>query len=222
MAADETFALIADNRRRAADLLAGLGDDGWATPSLCAGWTVREVAAHLVVPFQVSVPRMALDVVLARFSINGAMDRTARRVAEADVDDLVSALRENADSRFTPPGLGPEGPLADTSIHLRDLARPLGRPDGPPLTTWRVALDFLVSPKARSAFVPAGRLDGLALRATDQAWSHGEGSKGSEVAGPSEALALAVSGRSVALDDLDGDGVSTLRARLGSPRRNAH
>ena len=56
------------------------------------------------------------------------------------------------------------------------------------------------------------RLGERTFRATDQAWSWGTGA---ELAGPSEALAMAVSGRSVALDDLEGEGVETLRARLG-------
>ena len=29
------------------ELLASLDSDGWATPSLCDGWTVQEVAAHV-------------------------------------------------------------------------------------------------------------------------------------------------------------------------------
>jgi hypothetical protein len=32
-----------------ADLLEGLSDEQWDAPSLCAGWTVRHVPAHLTV-----------------------------------------------------------------------------------------------------------------------------------------------------------------------------
>lgn len=42
-----TLELITAERRRVADLLAGLDDEQWAAPSLCDGWTVREVGAHL-------------------------------------------------------------------------------------------------------------------------------------------------------------------------------
>jgi hypothetical protein len=59
--------------------------------------------------------------------------------------------------------------------------------------------------------VPRGRLDGLALAATDQDWTWGTGT---EVRGPSEAVAMAVSGRVVALEDLSGPGVQALRSRL--------
>jgi hypothetical protein len=80
------------------------------------------------------------------------------------------------------------------------------------LSTWRVVLDFMVSPAAKRAFVPASRLPGLALRATDQDWSFGSGE---EVSGPSEALAMAIAGRKPALADVTGAGVATLRSRLG-------
>jgi hypothetical protein len=59
--------------------------------------------------------------------------------------------------------------------------------------------------------MPKGRIDGLTLSATDLDWSWGTGAG---VAGPAEALAMAVAGRSSALDDLTGDGVAVLRSRL--------
>ena len=37
---DDVFRRTAANRRRAADLLAGLSPEQWLTPSLCAGWTI--------------------------------------------------------------------------------------------------------------------------------------------------------------------------------------
>lgn len=35
-------------RRRLADLLAGLDDDQWAHPTRCEGWSVKDVIAHLI------------------------------------------------------------------------------------------------------------------------------------------------------------------------------
>lgn len=45
---EEIYRIAAANRVLAADMFAGLDDEQWRTPSLCEGWTVREVAAHLV------------------------------------------------------------------------------------------------------------------------------------------------------------------------------
>jgi hypothetical protein len=58
--AGDVFALAAAERRRAADMFAGLSDDQWGARSLCAEWTVRDVAGHLIGPFCVSVPRFLL------------------------------------------------------------------------------------------------------------------------------------------------------------------
>jgi hypothetical protein len=107
------------------------------------------------------------------------------------------------------------GQFTDHCIHLRDCARPLGLETDVALEDWRAVLDWLPTKQASLGVIPAGRLDGLALRATDQDWSWGEGA---EVSGPSEALAMALSGRSVAMTDLDGPGVATLRERVARAR----
>jgi hypothetical protein len=57
------------------------------------------------------------------------------------------------------------------------------------------------------------RAEGLRLIATDVDWSSGQGP---EVRGTGEAVLLAITGRPVALDELTGDGVDTLRARIAA------
>ena len=42
--------LVAGERRDLAAVLAGLTPEQWDAPSLCTGWRVREVAAHLSLP----------------------------------------------------------------------------------------------------------------------------------------------------------------------------
>lgn len=75
----------------------------------------------------------------------------------------------------------------------------------------RPVLDFLVSKPAAKGFIPRGRLSGLRFVATDQDWRHGDGP---EIIGSSEAVAMAVSGRPAALDDLAGPGLDVLRRRI--------
>ena len=72
-------------------------------------------------------------------------------------------------------------------------------------------LDWLPTKPASRGLVPRHRLEGLALRATDQDWRWGDGD---EIAGPSEALAMTVTGRAAALGDLVGPGVASLGARI--------
>lgn len=210
MPEEDVFALTAVERRRAADMFAGLIDDQWAVPSLCAEWTVRDVAGHLIGPFCVSIPRFVLGSLMSggpgRYSVKGSRQLGRRPTAE-----IIAILRQHAGDCFAPPGTGPLAPLTDLAVHTRDVARPLGLDTTASLAAWRGALDFLTSPRARRGFVPRGRADGLRFRATDQDWAHGDGP---EITGPSEALALAIGGRAVVLGDLAGPGLPVLRSRL--------
>ena len=45
------FAAVADERRSIATLIDSLNPDRLATASLCAGWDIKTVAAHLVSDF---------------------------------------------------------------------------------------------------------------------------------------------------------------------------
>ncbi len=54
-------------------------------------------------------------------------------------------------------------------------------------------------------------MPGARQGATDAEWRHGSGLR---VAGSTEALTMAVTGRAAALDDLEGPGVDLLGARL--------
>jgi uncharacterized protein (TIGR03083 family) len=211
--AETVYQIATANRLLAADMFATLTPEQWRTPSLCAGWTVREVAAHFLEPLETGVGTLKLLVYLVRYrgSLDRMVDDTARKAAARPTDELVTGLRERASTRLTPPVIGPFGPMTDTCIHLRDAARPLGLDACPPPASWRPALDFLVSKPATKGFIPRGRLTGLRLVATDQDWWHGDGP---EIIGSSEAIAMAVSGRAAALGDLAGPGLDVLRRRI--------
>lgn len=201
----------AANRRRLADFFDGLTDRQLDTASLCEAWTVRQVLGHLVMPMAASVSGFLRQVVRARGSVDRASQAVARELAGRPVSELTALLRDRADEHGRAPGVGPMGQMADGCVHLRDCARPLGLPDDVTLDDWRLVLDWL--PAGVPGLVPRRRLAGLSLRATDQDWSWGAGDA---LIGPSEALAMAVTGRSVALEDLTGPGVDGLRLRLGS------
>lgn len=206
---EAVHAQTAANRRLIADVLDTLTPEQWDVPSLCAGWRVREVAGHLVAAVTVSLPGMLGATVQHGFSPHRANTALARRFGAESAGELAALLRRHADTRSSPPVVGPFGQLTDTAIHLRDIARPLGLDADVPLSCWATVLDFLTGRAV--GFVRKGAVDGLTLRATDQSWQHGTGP---EVAGTSETLALALTGRAVALDELAGDGAPTLRARV--------
>ena len=206
----EFFALIAGERRRAADMIETLDDAQLETASLCSAWTVRDVAGHLISPFATSIFSF-----LVGSLTSGGMGRynakLARELGRRPVDEIADTLRKNAEHRFTPPGTGPHAPLSDLAVHVRDMARPLGLPVTAAPQAWAEVLGFLTSARARAGFVPRGRLHGLRLEATDLDFVRGDGAV---VSGPGEALAMVAAGRAVALGDLSGDGVSVLAGRL--------
>jgi uncharacterized protein (TIGR03083 family) len=206
----DTFEEIADERRGLADLLSDLTVEQRAVPSLCSGWSVRVVAGHLVVPLEVSLPRFALAMLRSRGSFDRANDRLARRHAERPFGEIVTVLRRRADSRFTPPGAGPEVPLTDLLVHGLDIRWPLGLARQIPEERLQKSLTFLTSASARG-FVAEGTLRGLRIEAADTDWSHGTGPT---VLGDAEALLLGLTGRTSALGHLRGDGAPTLRDRL--------
>lgn len=201
------------NRRVLADFFDSLDEDQLDSRSLCDAWTVRQVLAHLAMPLAVGIRRLLVEMARHRGSVDRASEVIAVELARRDVAELTELLRAKADRRVPAPGVGPMGQMADGCIHLRDCARPLGLIDDVPLSDWRMVLDFLPTRKASLGLVAKGRLDGLQVRATDQDWSFGSGS---EVRGPSEAVAMSLTGRNAALSDLTGPGVELLAARLSS------
>ena len=206
----DTFAQIADERRGLAALASALTEEQRAAPSLCSGWSVHDVVAHLVVPLQVGIPRFLVAVLASRGDFDRANDRLTRRQARRPVGELTEVLRRKADSRFTPPGSGPEAPLTDLLVHGLDIRWPLGLPREVPEERVRTSLTFLTSAPA-GGLVRRGTLEGLRFEADDVDWAHGSGPT---VSGSAEALLLAMTGRTTALDHLGGDGVPTLRSRV--------
>lgn len=208
MHADHAWPLIAAERRAFADLLDGLAPQQWEAPSLCGAWTVREVVTHLTVGPAGTFSGFATAMVRARGRFEVAnqvlVDRRSRRPTAEIADDL----RRYAEHRFAPPTMDWHAPLTDLLVHRLDVTVPLGIAAGGSSEPWPDALDFMVSPRARRGFMDAG-LPRLAYRATDVRWSHGTGQ---EVAGPAEALALAITRRPVRLDELSGPGSAALRA----------
>ena len=194
-----------------ADLVDGLDEARLSAPTLCAGWDVRTLTAHMVLPFEVSFSRFVLASLRHRGDTARTVDTLTRRIALRPVPDLVAELRSHAGTFVAPRRVGPEAQLVETAVHLRDIARPLGLDADVPLAHWKAVLDYLVSPGVAPGVLPRRRLDGLRLTATDQDWRHGDGP---ELVGTSEAIAMAVTGRRAVLGDVSGSGRSILAERL--------
>jgi uncharacterized protein (TIGR03083 family) len=206
---DRIFEAVAAERRRIADLLDSLDEEALATPSLCAGWDVKTVAAHLVSVFADSF--WTFQCAAVRYGgFNRAIDELARRRARTPAADIARTLRQRADHRLNPPVTGPLSGLTDVLVHGGDIRIPLGLPFRPDVEQVGWALDFLTGPRPLG-FVPRGRLRGIALHSTDIGRSWGTGA---EIHGPAALLMMAATGRVGVLGLLDGPGVAVLGKRL--------
>ncbi|WP_345410565.1 maleylpyruvate isomerase family mycothiol-dependent enzyme [Actinomycetospora chlora] len=180
----------AAERLRLADLYAALSPDQWAAPSLCAGWRVREVVAHVTLPYRHSAFRVLRGIAAARGDFHRFSDRIARTdTARLSDAELLAALRDNVAHPWRPPGGGQAGALSHDVIHGLDVTDPLGLPR-PPADRVRHVLDA-AGPRALAHF--GTDLAGVCLVATDTDVSLGAGPQVVEL--PAVDLLLRITGR---------------------------
>jgi uncharacterized protein (TIGR03083 family) len=183
-----------------ADLLAGASPAQWDTPSLCAGWRVREVVAHLTMAARYSEAEFMAELRRCDFDFTRLSNEVAGRDASLPADELVASLRSEVMRRWTPPGGGYHGALNHVVIHGLDVTVPLGVPRRSPDKTIRVVLDDLADGDGHAHFGTV--IDGRRLEASDLEWSHGSGPVLRGAAGD---LALAMCGRAVPAGRLRGE-----------------
>ncbi|MGW5918891.1 maleylpyruvate isomerase family mycothiol-dependent enzyme [Nocardia fluminea] len=190
----------ARQRAETAEFLAGLDEADWDAPTLCAGWRVREVAAHLSMPYRTSLPRFVLGMITARGNFDRLADRAAREdAARLSTAELVAAIGDNIEHPWKPPGGGFAGALSHDVIHGLDITVALGRSEPVPLDRMRMVLEAL---NPRSAKYFGVDLEGIALRASDLDFRYGEGEV---LAGRAQDLLLVLCGRKLPAGHLDGE-----------------
>jgi uncharacterized protein (TIGR03083 family) len=207
--------LIRSERLALVDLLGTLTAVQWATPSLCEGWTVQEVAAHLAFEPVEPVAASFRSAVRSGFRVNRLIAGNAVRWARRGPDAVLDQLRGTADSGATPPGMPDAAALADAVVHGLDVRRPLGLPRAVPHEAFARTAAFLTAARWPLT-VPLGgsgrrRLEGVRLVADGLDWSTG---RGLDVHAGPEVVLLVLAGRAVPRADLDGPGADRLHARL--------
>ena len=183
---------ITATRRELAEVLAGLPASSWDAASLCAGWRVREVVAHVTMPFRYSTGRFLVELARSGMRFHRMSNRCAHRDADLPVADLVAAVRDNATNPWRPPGGGYEGALVHDVIHGLDITVALGIDRPMPTERMRIVLNGVTKPGALKHF--GVDLAGVELRADDLDWSFGAGRT---VSGPARELALVLCGRTL-------------------------
>ena len=205
----DTWTSVKNGREALSDYLATLPPEGWDKPSLCSAWTVKDVAAHMLV-----VPTMQKGQVFRAFFRSGFnLDKMNSKLvktltARMSTDQIVATMRSSAGSRSMPPGLKLPGVYNELVVHAADISEAVGSKLDFPLEDYVANLEHLKN--VQPVFGAKKRIAGLHLQATDAEWSTGSGPT---VEGPAKQLLLVVAGRRSALDQLAGDGVATLRLR---------
>jgi uncharacterized protein (TIGR03085 family) len=100
-----------------ADALTAVAPDA---PTLCTGWTARDLAAHIVLRDR--RPIAAAGIILK--PLRGLNERVQRRIAERNYDDLVATVRSAP--RLSPLSLRPLDEVTNTVeffIHTEDVRR---------------------------------------------------------------------------------------------------
>jgi uncharacterized protein (TIGR03083 family) len=209
--ASRIWSMVHAERAALAADLADLTDQQWATLSLCAGFTVRQVLAHLTAGASLNPVRWLAGVIRCRFDFD---KQVAMRLAEqlgATPAETLARFRRVVTSTVKAP-VPTAAVLGETIVHGEDIRRPLDIRRGYPITTLtRVATYYQGSDLVVLA---KGRIAGLRLQANDGPFATGSGPL---VSGSTLALIMAMTGRVTYCDELDGDGAATLRVRCTTP-----
>jgi uncharacterized protein (TIGR03083 family) len=208
--AETSWRVIESERLSLADLLEGLTDEQWNTPSLCDGWRVKDVAAHVAMtPQPPTLRAVTSELLRARGSFVNATRDLAVRFAERPGVDLVAEMRQHAASRRLPKVTNYRNIVLDILVHGQDIAIPLG-------IRREMPKDAVVAGIQRAWTI--GWLLGVdrslkrfRYTATDVDWTAGSGP---EVSGPAAALLLVLTGRAAAIPQLSGAGVDGLATAL--------
>jgi uncharacterized protein (TIGR03083 family) len=182
-----------------ANLLDKASNAQWDTASLCAGWRVREVVAHMTMAARYPQEQFMAELQRCGFDFTRLSNEIAARDANLPSGELIANLRSEVMQHWAPPGGGYHGALNHAVIHGLDVTVPLGAPRLAPDETIRVILEDLTEGDVNARF--GMDIAGRHLQATDLDWSFGAGPM---LRGPAADLALAICGRSVAPGRLEG------------------
>ena len=202
---NDVWPMVHAERAALIDDLSHLEGEQWERPSLCDGWTVHDVVAHLVDTARTTRLGFVARLARARFDFDRQNTQGVARERGASSQETLERLRQVASRTSTPPA-PLDSRLVEEVVHGEDIRRPLGIVHAYPLEA--VVRSLRYQARTPAAFGGAKELTArLRLTATDAGLSIGDGP---EASGTALSLLLAISGRRAALDDLSGPGLPTL------------
>lgn len=206
MAQWETAATV---RRNYADMVDAAGEDRWNDATMCGDWTVAQVTGHLASFVDVGFPKFFMNIAKHKFDYDAAADTLAQQHGQQPRAELLASLRDKGGKKSAIPVFPEEMTVLDVVVHTQDVRRALGLDGELDPAHARMALEFITTHRLAKQLADTSQWDGLSLEATDVEWTHGTGPA---VRGTAEAILMALTGRPTH-DELDGEGVATLRER---------
>lgn len=204
MEIEQVWRAVSRHRRALRAELADLDDAEWSAPSSCPGWTVKDVAAHVIAGPQYTWASFVPLIVRGRFDVNRAILVDGRRRGRVPAPDVLRQFDQYADVHHAPPTTTAYEALIDILVHSQDALRPLGRALDLPPEAAAVAADRVFHHQKMF-----GRpLQGVRAVATDIGWTRGEGPT---VAAPMQELLLLATGRAADVRLVSGDGAALVR-----------
>jgi uncharacterized protein (TIGR03083 family) len=182
---------VAPTYQGLAELLTAPAADAWAAPSLCGGWRVRHVIAHVTMPARLTPEQFGAELAAARGDFAVLSETVAMRDAALPIPELLDQLRSERLHRWQPPVAGAAGALNHAVIHSLDVTIALDQPPVAPAAAVAAVLDQLST--ARGTLFGVDLTD-VRLEATDTDWSWGGGQL---VRADSGSLVALLSGRTL-------------------------
>ena len=184
--------LVAEAFQALADAVGDLAPDRVDTPSLCTGWTVRNVLAHMTMAARYTPEAFTAQLREVGFDFARLSNRIAEQDGLLPFDTLVKDLRSDAMAHWAPPEGGFAGALTHVVIHGLDITVPLSLGQTCSDEAMRLVLNGLTAGGVHRHF--GTEVDGLHLHATDLDWSYGSGRP---VDAPAQDIALMLCGRRI-------------------------
>lgn len=208
MTSPDPWHRIHAERLHLAEVLRALPATSWGASTLCDAWSVRDVVAHLTAAASTPTLPWLANMLATRFDTDLHNQRLLLRHRGMDDVETLDRFESAVTARRAPFGVV-EGALGEVLVHGQDIAVPLGLPLSPSREATRTVAEFF----ARKDFAVDSHtlVRGVRLEASDDDLLLGDGPP---VRGTMLSLVMAMAGRSIALDDLDGEGVDVLRRRL--------
>ena len=174
-----------------ADLLESLPRAAWGQPSLCQGWTLRDVGAHLTFS-HARLRDVAWPAVRVGFRYNAMIKYSALR-SPMTHEEIVATLRGFVGSRRRAPFVTELEPLLDVLVHAQDICLPLGIDHPMPVDAAVAAADRVLCLRGPMRLWKPPQ--GVRLVATDADWAYGDGPS---VHAPMQSHLLSLTGRRAA------------------------